>query len=180
MLVGRRDDAKERRRYFDVRSEAQTRSAPRPRLNSDMTVSLRHRYSATSPVASKKRLFQITRAGIRRYCARINPARVPCDYCNAVSLADSEVLLRMKLAGAAVGLGARSESLSRLHFEVVGSVGPEILDPDGMVIVPVGFALAAPGFFCGFVQCIRACSVLHYAASGRIGRPGNLRTTPGF
>jgi len=116
MLVGRRDDAKERRRYFDVRSEAQTRSAPRPRLNSDMTVSLRHRYSATSPVASKKRLFQITRAGIRRYCARINPARVPCDYCNAVSLADSEVLLRMKLAGAAVGLGARSESLSRLHF----------------------------------------------------------------
>src|SRR5689334_12630194 len=78
-------------------------------------------------------------------------------------------LLGSKLADPAVGFCPCSESLSCLDFVVIDRVGFEILDPDGVVIVAVGFPLASPRFLCRFVQCSRAGAELDHTASRRIG-----------
>src|SRR5258706_8241154 len=83
-----------------------------------------------------------------------------------------EVLRRgLKLLHLALRAGTGAPALSRLDDEVVGCVWPEILNPDGVVVVAIRLMGSAPRLFGYLRQIIWVRAVAYDAAAGSSRRP---------
>ncbi len=105
----------------------------------------------------------------------VNLLTAPRDDAGRRSAPRSRALLGhgTELLWPALRFRAGSLPLSGLDHEIVSRIRLQIPEPDG-VIVAAGILVPAPRLFGGFRQSMRTGAILHDAAAGGVGRPGNL------